>query len=198
MSASLSVTVNAVPDWHKAPEITTIYQNNAGVLHIEWSVKGEADKYIIYEDVSGSSVWMKETTAKSIDIPDLDAGSRSFKIQAAKQVDGAWKYSTMSRANRVELREIEAWRKAPIITSIYQRSNDGNVYLEQKPRRPRNRALFREDNSSLSHGRNDRYYFVFTLPAAEADDLPRKLVDQASMIAGKFIKNVLMKGGQQR
>ena len=79
-----------------------------------------------------------------------------------------------------------------------QGMRDGNVYLEQKPRRPRNRALFREDNSSLSHGRNDRYYFVFTLPAAEADDLPRKLVDQASMIAGKFIKNVLMKGGQQR
>ena len=79
-----------------------------------------------------------------------------------------------------------------------QGMRDGNIYITELPKRRKNKPLFREDNSSLSHGRNDRYYFVFTLPAAEADDLPRKLVDQASMIAGKFIKNVLMKGGQQR
>ena len=62
---------------------------------------------------------------------------------------------------------------------------DGNVYMTQVPSRPRNRALFRDDNASLSLGRNGRYYFVFTLPEEMIDDLPTELVRQAGAIANK-------------
>lgn len=62
---------------------------------------------------------------------------------------------------------------------------DGNVYMTQVPRRPRNRALFRDDNASLSLGRNGRFYFVFTLPEEMIDDLPTELVRQAGAIANK-------------
>ena len=62
---------------------------------------------------------------------------------------------------------------------------DGNVYMTQVPRHPRIHALFRDDNASLSLGRNGRYYFVFTLPEEMIDDLPTELVRQAGAIANK-------------
>lgn len=49
----------------------------------------------------------------------------------------------------------------------------------------RKEPLFREDNSSLSLGRNGRYYFVFTLPEELVDELPLELVRQALSIAQK-------------
>ncbi len=68
---------------------------------------------------------------------------------------------------------------------------DGNVYITERPKRIRNRALLRDDNSSLSLGQNGRFYFVFSLPAAELDKLPAQLVRQASAIAGKFMRLVM-------
>ena len=65
---------------------------------------------------------------------------------------------------------------------------DGNVYITELPKRIRNRALFREDNSSLSLGKNGKFYFVFSMPAAQVDELPEQLVRQASAIAGKMIR----------
>ena len=65
---------------------------------------------------------------------------------------------------------------------------DGNVYITELPKRIRNRALFREDNSSLSLGKNGKFYFVFSMPAAQVDELPDQLVRQASAIAGKMIR----------
>ena len=62
---------------------------------------------------------------------------------------------------------------------------DGNVYMTQIPRRPRNHSLFRDDNASLSLGKNGRFYFVFTLPEEMIDDLPAELIRQASAIAQK-------------
>ena len=44
---------------------------------------------------------------------------------------------------------------------------------------------FREDNSSLTLGRDDRYYFVFTLPEKHLAQLPDRLVHQALSIAQK-------------
>ena len=61
--------------------------------------------------------------------------------------------------------------------------------------------LFREDNSTLTLGRDDRYYFVFTLPQEQLDLLSDRLVHQAlaiaqkvdSMIAGRIGKKGLKK-----
>lgn len=68
---------------------------------------------------------------------------------------------------------------------------DGNVYITERPKRIRNRALLRDDNSSLSLGQNGRFYFVFSMPAAELDKLPAQLVRQASAIAGKFMRLIM-------
>ena len=70
---------------------------------------------------------------------------------------------------------------------------DGNVYFSQMPKRVRNTPLFREDNSSLSKGKNKKYYFVFSMEEERIAELPEKLVRQASAIAQKVI-NEMYKG----
>ena len=72
-----------------------------------------------------------------------------------------------------------------------QMMRDGNVYITELPKRIRNRALFRDDNCSLSLGKNGKFYFVFSMPAAQVDELPEQLVRQASAIAGKMIRILL-------
>ncbi len=72
-----------------------------------------------------------------------------------------------------------------------QGMRDGNVYMEQKPRRQRTPPLFREDNSSLSHGRNGKYYFVFTMADDQIGRLPQQLVQQAGNIARKVMKEII-------
>ena len=67
---------------------------------------------------------------------------------------------------------------------------DGNVYITELPKRVRNQAIFREDNSSLSHGQDGRYYFYFSLPEQLIDELPKELVRQASAIAQKIIRKL--------
>ena len=67
---------------------------------------------------------------------------------------------------------------------------DGNVYITELPKRVRNQAIFREDNSSLSHGQDGRYYFYFSLPEELIDELPRELVRQASAIAQKVMRKL--------
>ena len=66
-----------------------------------------------------------------------------------------------------------------------QAMRDGNVYITEKPRRIRGKALFREDNASLTLGRDHRYYFVFTLPKELLPELPDRLVLQSLAIAQK-------------
>jgi len=72
-----------------------------------------------------------------------------------------------------------------------QAMRDGNVYLTEKKKRVRNRAIFRDDNSSFSLGQDDRYYFYFSLPKELIDELPKELVRQASAIAGKVLREIL-------
>lgn len=69
---------------------------------------------------------------------------------------------------------------------------DGNIYVTELPKRLKNKALFREDNSSLSLGRNGKFYFVFTLDADEVNELPSKLVHQASQIAQKVVRELVI------
>ena len=68
---------------------------------------------------------------------------------------------------------------------------DGNVYMTEQPKRVRNKALFRDDNASLSQGQDKRWYFYFSLDEDQLEQLPDKLVRQASAIAQKVIRELI-------
>jgi hypothetical protein len=85
-----------------------------------------------------------------------------------------------------------------IATCKVQAMRDGNVYITEKPRRQRNKPLFREDNSALTLGRDGRYYFVFTMPKERVKELPEKLVHQALAIAQKVERMMAGKKGGKR
>ena len=68
---------------------------------------------------------------------------------------------------------------------------DGNVYMTEKPKRIRNKAIFRDDNASLSQGQDRRWYFYFSLDEDQLEQLPEKLVHQASAIAQKVIRELI-------
>lgn len=70
---------------------------------------------------------------------------------------------------------------------------DGNVYMTEKPKRIRNKAIFRDDNASLSHGQDGRWYFYFSLDEDRIGELPEQLVRQASCIAQKVIRELIHK-----
>jgi hypothetical protein len=73
-----------------------------------------------------------------------------------------------------------------------QMMRDGNMYITELPKRVKNKPMFRDDNCSLSLGRDGRYYFVFSLPEQLVDELPKQLVRQASAIAQKVMKNLII------
>ena len=70
---------------------------------------------------------------------------------------------------------------------------DGNVYMTQLPKRIRNKALFRDDNASLSQGQDKRWYFYFSLDEDQLEQLPMKLVRQAGAIAQKVLRELILK-----
>ena len=70
---------------------------------------------------------------------------------------------------------------------------DGNVYMTEKPKRIRNKALFRDDNASLSQGQDQRWYFYFSLDEDQLEQLPDKLVRQAGAIAQKVLRELILK-----
>ena len=72
-----------------------------------------------------------------------------------------------------------------------QGMRDGNVYLTEKPRRVRNKAIFRDDNAALSQGRDGRWYFYFSMDEDQLGLLPEKLVHQASAIAQKVLRELI-------
>ncbi len=75
-----------------------------------------------------------------------------------------------------------------------QRMRDGNVYITELPKQVKNKALFRDDNCSLSLGRNGRYYFVFSIDQSELRMLPAKLISQALSTGRKVISELILKG----
>ena len=72
-----------------------------------------------------------------------------------------------------------------------QGMRDGNVYMTERPKRHKNKPIFRDDNCSLSHGRNGKYYFVFTMDDEDLGRLPQQLVQQAGNIARKVLKEII-------
>ena len=81
---------------------------------------------------------------------------------------------------------------AAVTNCKVQVMRDGNVYITELPKRIKNKPMFRDDNCSLSLGRDGRYYFVFSLPEQLVDELPKELVRQASAIAQKVMKNLII------
>ena len=72
-----------------------------------------------------------------------------------------------------------------------QLMRDGNMYISELPKRVKNKPIFRVDNSSLSKGRDGKYYFVFMLDEELIRLLPEKLITQASEIAQRVIRELI-------
>ena len=75
-----------------------------------------------------------------------------------------------------------------------QGMRDGNVYITERPKQKHNTPIFREDNSTLTLGRDGKYYFCFILPEAQVKQLPDRLVHQALSIAQKVERQIIQKG----
>lgn len=88
----------------------------------------------------------------------------------------------------------DAELEASVCTCKVQVMRDGNVYVTELPKRIRNKALFRDDNCSLSKGQNGKWYFYFSLDGDRINELPAELVRQASAIAQKVVRE-LINGG---
>ena len=69
---------------------------------------------------------------------------------------------------------------------------DGNVYMTEQPKRIRNKPIFRDDNATLSQGQDRRWYFYFSLDENQLEQLPEKLVRQASAIAQKVLRQLII------
>jgi hypothetical protein len=68
-----------------------------------------------------------------------------------------------------------------------QLMRDGNIYMDEKPKRKRNKPIFRQDHSSLSLGKDGIYYFTFRLPQEEVFRLAGTLKREAEEVAKKII-----------
>ena len=80
----------------------------------------------------------------------------------------------------------------PIVGNFHvQVMRDGNMYMTEKAKRHKGKPIFRDDNCSLSHGSNGKYYFVFTMDDEELGQLPQQLVQQAGNIARKVLKELI-------
>ena len=72
-----------------------------------------------------------------------------------------------------------------------QGMRDGNVYMEELPKRIKNEPLFRLDNSSFSLGRDGWYYYCFRLPESELKALPELLMKDVREAVAKIIRMYL-------
>ena len=98
--------------------------------------------------------------------------------------------------NALDFSSFEAVELEPFTaTCKVQAMRDGNVYITELPRRVRNKPLFREDNSSLTLGRDGNYYFVFKLSEELVKELPDALVQQSLAIAQKVQRGII--GGKE-
>ena len=73
-----------------------------------------------------------------------------------------------------------------------QMMRDGNLYMSELKHRVRNKAIFRDDNATLSQGQDKRWYFYFSLDEDQLELLPQKLVRQASAIAQKVLRKLII------
>ena len=119
-------------------------------------------------------------------------GTKSFRSLLTKLINYVYKKQERQHRNH-QHRE----RHDDLLYCKVQVTRDGSVYINEKPKRIHNKPLFREDNSTLTLGRDGRYYFVFTLPKERVRELPDKLVHQALAIAQKVTKMNTKRGGRK-
>ena len=108
-------------------------------------------------------------------------------------VDGIMAFGKLENGLRtLDFECVEDVMAEPFVTDFrVQGMRDGNVYMTEKPKRHKNKPIFRDDNCSLSHGRNGKYYFVFTMDDEDIGKLPQQLVQQAGNIARKVLKEII-------
>ena len=118
-------------------------------------------------------------------------------IEKTTTLDGMMIFGKLDDGlNALDFSSFEAVEMEPFTaTCKVQAMRDGNVYITEKPKRVRNKPLFREDNSSLTLGRDGNYYFVFKLPEELVKELPDALVQQSLAIAQKIERVIL--GGKE-
>lgn len=80
-----------------------------------------------------------------------------------------------------------------IANCTVQAMHNGDVYINERPKRIHNSPLFREDNCSLTLGRDGKYHFIFTMDKKQVKRLPEALVHQSLAIAQKVEHFILKK-----
>ena len=121
-------------------------------------------------------------------------------IEKTTTLDGMMTFGKLDDGlNALDFSSFEAVELEPFTaTCKVQAMRDGNVYITEKPKRVHNKPLFREDNSSLTLGKDGRYYFVFSLPEALLEELPDRLVQQSLAIAQKVQRRGTPAGNKER
>lgn len=117
------------------------------------------------------------------------------KTQMTTMVDGLMTFGeTDNGLHTLDFMCTECVEMEPFLANCkVQGMRDGNVYITERPKQKHNTPIFREDNSTLTLGRDGKYYFCFILPEAKADILPDTLVHQALAIAQKVSSMLLNK-----
>ena len=125
----------------------------------------------------------------------MKKNSLKKSIEKNTTLDGMMTFGKLDNGlNALDFSSFEAVEMESFVANCkVQAMRDGNVYITELPRRVRNKPLFREDNSSLTLGRDGRYYFVFALPAEQVKALPEMLVHQSLAIAQK-VERMIMDG----
>ena len=122
--------------------------------------------------------------------------TKSTKLSVNQvKVDGLMTFGMLETGQRtLDFECCEYVETEPFKCSFHvQGMHDGNVHMVQRAKRIKARPLFRDDNSSLTLGKNDRYYFCFSIPKDQIRELPVRLVRQASIIAQKVLREIICK-----
>ena len=141
--------------------------------------------------------------AKQSDLP-LTKNSNTMKTNKSNSkmttmVDGMMTFGETDNGLHVlDFKATEYVELPPFMaTCKVQAMRDGNVYITERPKQKHNTPLFREDNSSLTLGRDGKYYFCFILPEDLVKQLPDRLVHQALSIAQKVDKMIAGRVGKK-
>ena len=128
---------------------------------------------------------------------DRDDRNNNSRFEKTVTLDGMMTFGKLDNGlNALDFSSFEAVEMESFVANCkVQAMRDGNVYITEKPKRLRNKPLFREDNCSLTLGRDGRYYFAFSLPAELVKELPDRLVHQSLAIAQKVERHIL--GGKE-
>ena len=127
---------------------------------------------------------------------NLTMKTNKTKTQMTTMVDGLMTFGTTDNGlHTLDFMCTECVEMEPFLANCrVQGMRDGNVYITERPKQKHNTPIFREDNSTLTLGRDGKYYFCFILPEAQVKQLPDRLVHQALSIAQKVERQIIQKG----